>query len=325
METEKKALYNSLRMNWIHNPGLKVHPWQVEDLRLVEVKDLLERLTLLGASFDPVHFMALAENYETPEEFADSLFGEQEAEEADEGFLIVFELWRRWLPEKQSLSLFCDELDHQIHLYDAGEIGNNESLHDTIGRLLQILNENADAGIKPADCMKNLAAHSAHDLESFLYDYLSQEIEEGNLSWARDFVEGFTPFVTDPSWFNLLDLKVKVEEGQPNLEPEFKALLKKSLQAPLDFYLEVMDLLTRYGDEALFAATLKKMLPLAENEADLYDISELAADFFHFLDDENKENRVLALLKKLNRDSGRKLSHPHPGVRDLSLIVFGSP
>ena len=95
METKKKALYNTLRLNWLANPELKVHPWQVEDLRSVDSEELLQRIALLGVKMDPAQFMALAEEYETPEDLSEELFSEHEPEEADEGFLAVFELWRR--------------------------------------------------------------------------------------------------------------------------------------------------------------------------------------------------------------------------------------
>lgn len=324
METQKKALYNALRMNWVQNPSLKVHPWQVEDLRARDSEELLERIQLLGVPMDPIHFMALAEEYDSPEELSEALFTELEPEEADGGFLAVFELWRRMLPEKPSLSLFCDELDYQIQLYDTDKLVDIEAMNSTISRLLQILNENADLGMSPDECMENLAVYSAHDIEQFLYDYLSQELEEGNLAWVHDIVEGLHPYLSKNLWFELLELKSKAEEGKINLEPEIRSLLKKSSKEPLDFHLEFLDFLTRYGDEPLFSQEVEKALSLAENEEDLYDLVTLAADFFHFLDDEDREKRVLELVKGLNQTSDKEIGSDDRIVRAFKSIVFGS-
>jgi len=44
METERRALYNLLRLNWLRDPSVKVERWQVEDLRSVSTPDLLYRI-----------------------------------------------------------------------------------------------------------------------------------------------------------------------------------------------------------------------------------------------------------------------------------------
>lgn len=322
MKTERKALYNSLRMNWLRDPELTVADWQVENLRLLSTEELFNRLSVLGFVFDPIHFMSLADNYDTPEELGDELFEEEDAEEADQGYLIFFELWRRLLPEKQSLSLFCDELDHQIHLYDTHPDNDPVIFQDTIGRLLQILNENADSGLSPEVCMENLAAQSANDVEQFLYDYFSEEIEQGNLSWASDFIEGFAPFVQDKRWFEFLELRLKAEQDEIDLESEITSLLKKSPDEPLDFYLEILEFLTKHGDQKVFSLVAKKALPLLTNFEDLIDLIAISADFAHFLDDEKRENELLRLLKSVESKEDMPLTPNDPAISQYKKILL---
>ena len=41
---------------------------------------------------------------------------------------MIFELWRRLVPEKQTVSLIADEVDYQISAYDLGELERMELL-----------------------------------------------------------------------------------------------------------------------------------------------------------------------------------------------------
>ena len=171
--------------------------------------------------------------------------------------------------------------------------------------------------------MESLEVFSANDIKQFLYDYFSQEIDDGNLAWARDMIEGFIPFLSSSPWCKLLEIKIKAEEGKEDLEPRVKALLKEGEKESLDFQMEILDFLTRFGDESLFSAALKKALPLAENEEDLYDLIQLAADFFHFLDDEDREKRVLELSEGRNFMSDKELKEDDRMILAFKSIVFG--
>src|SRR4051812_28437996 len=111
---EKKALYNLLRMHWLNNPNVKVEAWQIEDYRNLTLKILFDRLRQFSIHLDSESFIAYAEECETPEELAESFIGDRHLsiEQEDLIYLLVFELWRRLVTHKLSLSIFCNDLDH---------------------------------------------------------------------------------------------------------------------------------------------------------------------------------------------------------------------
>ncbi len=60
---------------------------------------------------------------------------------------------RRLIPEKQSLTIFCDELDHQIDLYDSNMLENMDALEDCLDNLQGLLNKNTDEGPNQKNCL----------------------------------------------------------------------------------------------------------------------------------------------------------------------------
>src|SRR5262249_5498720 len=131
MQLKGKALFNLLRINWLENRQGDVKPWQVEDLRDVDIQELFKRLKKLGLILDETTFYLYAENCNSPEEMNDHVWIEEEdIEGRDQTYLLIFELWRRLLPDQLCLSIFCDELDQLIELYDKGELENEEPMQN---------------------------------------------------------------------------------------------------------------------------------------------------------------------------------------------------
>lgn len=323
MESERKALYNSLRLNWIRDPSLKVQPWQVEDLREAKLEDLFKRIQENGLSFDRFSFHQAAESYDSPEEMAGALLDELDiSQEAyDRIYLAIFELWRRLLPEKQSLSVFCDELDYQVHLYDSGELKNFEAFQDTINDLLEILEENVDSGLSPQEAFQTLSKETANNIEEFLYDYIADEIDEGHDSYASDLIEGFSPYITDKRWFDLLSTRIAIQDEGEGVEQAIQSLLKKVKNADLEFYLELLAFLSKRGDRKTYALVAKKALSLFETEEDLADFLAITSDFFHFMDDETNETKILDLSRSRNKNPDAPLSPSDPALQEIKKLI----
>lgn len=209
---QTKAIYNLLRLNAADDPGVSAAPWALEDLRALSLEESFSRLDKYGVQLDRKAFHHFASDCETPEELADLLLPDGASEkERDPFYLIVFELWRRLMPEKQSLSIFCDEIDHRIALYDRGDPESDELVQDGLANLLEVLDENVDAGADPEEVFLAVSDYCAHDLEGFLHDYIADLLDSENSLYASELIEGFYPYLSDPQ--QLDDLRKRLVES----------------------------------------------------------------------------------------------------------------
>lgn len=303
---EKRALYNLLRMNWLNDPRIDVEPWQVEDYRSAPIDTLFDRLRQLGFHFERTSFIAHADACDAPEELAESLFQDDitDAKEQDQIYLIIFELWRRLVPEKPCLSIFCDELDHQIHLFDRGEITQPEHIQDIIAELQVVLNEHVDKGIKPIDAFDAVTSCCANDIATFLYDFIAEQIDTNNDLYASDLLEAFTPYIKDKKWFTFLKARLLFLSDPISANLMIKELVHKHSKNPdLEFNLEILSSMVQYGQKSIFNQLLKDTIPLLKTEEDLQDLLSIYSDFAHYQDDEEIEKALQESLKNRSQNN----------------------
>lgn len=304
MDANCRTLYNSLRMNWLLDSTIEVEPWQVEDYRALTTEQLFERLKLQDVDLDKNTFHSLADQFDTPEELTLQLLSTRDDDEMtqDQIYLIFFELWRRLLPEKTCLSIFCDELDYQIYLYDHGKTENIETLQDAIANLQVILNENLDEGTDPIEAFQAISHACANDLETFLYDYIAEQIDLGHESYASELLDDFSDYVTDPKWFDFLRARLT---GSSDPEVAFEMiheLMKVAEKSKdLEFNFELISLMIEQGGHDDFLKIIKITIPLLKCEEDFQDLLTATADFYHRLDREDIENQIQNILKRRNQ------------------------
>lgn len=304
MSTERKALYNSLRMNWIMNPNMPVEPWQVEDYRNISLDEIFDRLKLQEIELDKINFLALADEYDTPESLLDHLLEEEDLDQRshDQIYLLIFELWRRLVPEKPTLTIFCDELDYQIQQYDHGEAKDLEAIQDALANLKVVLDENVDQGGEPGEVFEQICSGCANDIESFLYDYISEQIDEHNYSYSSDLLDAFEDYVQDIKWFEFLRLRqvsATDPEGANNL---LRGVLLDNAKHPdLVYSLEILSFLVQGGDEKVFTTLLKQTVSLLETEEDFQDLLAICIDFYHLLDLDSVENQIQQIAKSCSK------------------------
>lgn len=207
MEFKGRSFYNLLRINLKEDPSLHVEPWQVADYRLFSVEEILEELRVLKVPLTQEAFFLYAESCESPEDLLECLWIDEDKEEEQEKvYLLLFELWRRWATDKRSLSIFCDELDEQIFLYDEGHLEEEESLQKALNMLEDLLDQGVDEGVLPKEIFKMISFYLAHDVEQFLYDYIVDLIEKENEVYASELIDGMISYVSEKKWFDLLRL-----------------------------------------------------------------------------------------------------------------------
>jgi hypothetical protein len=193
---QTKAIYNLLRLNRAKDLSVQAEPWALEDLRALGLEELFARLRERNVALDKGLFVQFAEPCDTPEQMTDVLVSDElSEEERDPVYLLIFEAWRRLTPEKPSLSIFGDELDHRIALYDQGSPDSDELVQEGLDHFLEVLEENTDT----EGVFALIAEHCAHDLEGFLRDYIAELVDEGHSVYANELIEGFSPYMHNRS------------------------------------------------------------------------------------------------------------------------------
>lgn len=317
MEINRRALYNSLRMNWVLDPTLQVEAWQVEDYRAIPSDLLFERLEDRDIRLDKASFVAFADTVDNPEDLTEALLHDASVDmkKQDQVYLIVFELWRRFVPEKPCLSILCDEVDHQIHLYDQGQATTGEEIADTLANLQVILDENTDEGADPHEAFDIINSGCANDIESFLHDFISEKIDDCNYSYAAELLDGFSDYLHDVKWFEFLRARLVAVSDPEEANQIVKQLISvKNPDPDLEFNLEVLSFLVSVGDRETFERLVKQSAELLQVEEDFQALVSISADFYHRLDREQIEKALQSILKQREKhhlDKNFDLNDPH--------------
>jgi hypothetical protein len=321
MELKGKALYNLLKINALDNPALAPNVWQIEDLRSLATPVLFERLKRLKLALDENSFALYAEETDSPEDLVDFVWDdENDAEGRDRAYMLLFELWRRLLPQKRCLSIFCDELDHLIDKYDRGMLEDEESLEGALSILEDILDDACDQqGISPQEVFNEISRYCAHDLESFIYDFISARIEAEGELYASELIDSFYEYISDKKWFDFLRARLFFSTHTEQSNILIERLLEQLNEEPdIDLSLQIIDGLVHYGDIRLFPFAVKQTIPLLKTEKDLRDLLTMSAEYYRCLDREKEENEIHALLEKRS-----KLHESQPfDSSDTSLMSF---
>lgn len=325
MEMNRRALYNSLRMNWVMDPALAVEAWQVEDYRAIPLDQLFERLEDRDIRLSKSTFAAFADSVDDPEELTESILHDssEDMEVQDQIYLIIFELWRRLLPEKPCLSVLCDEIDHQIHLHDQGHGANGEGIADSLADLQVVLDENTDAGADPHEAFDCINSGCANDVETFLHDYISEQIDEDNYSYATELLDGFSSYLHDVKWFEFLRARLVAVSDQEEANRIVKELIAdKHAEPDLELNLEVLSFLVTIGDRDTFENIAKQTLGLLQVEEDFQALVSISADFYHRLDKEKIETSLQSILKQRQKHhSEKKINGNDPDLTAFLNII----
>ena len=301
MDIERRALYTALRLNWLQDPSLELEPWQVENYREMSLPLIFSRLKHLGLNLDKESFAALSDTYDSPEDLVDDLFADEEPDpkKEDQLYLLLFELWRRFEKDKPSLSIFCEELDHQIFLYDQGQMKSLEDIQDLLSRLQLILEENSEEGADPESILQMISRGCANDIEGFLQDFISEQIEAENYSYAQDLLENFLPYTSDKKWFELLKLKLITHTDPLQVPPTLETLVETALDSnDLEFIFEVLSESVYDGDKEIFIQLVKHSLSLLKYEEDFKDLISICTEFLRSLDKDVETEKLETLIEK---------------------------
>lgn len=247
--------------------------WQLDNFRALDEQRLFQDLHKLKIDLSPATFDEIAARFDSPEQMTETLATHLQKTPHDHAYLILFELWRRHIPEKQTLSLACDELDHLIMLYDSKQLSEPTEIEDQIDLIKEILEENVDLGMDPKKAFQLIESHSANGIEDFLYDYILDQIKGDQLQYASDLIQDFYPYLKEPRWFDFLKARLlyisETEEGVLAIE---KLILEEE-HPNVELNLEILSFLAKRSIHELFFEIATKTLPLLQVEGDLTDFA----------------------------------------------------
>ncbi|NDE82342.1 MAG: hypothetical protein EB051_01835 [Chlamydiia bacterium] len=300
MRFRGKALYNLVKFSYLEQPTSEVKPWQIADYRQITQHQLFARLSSLGIILTVPGFISYAESCESPEELIDCLWVDEEPNnQYEEAYLILFELWRRLLPQKQTLSVFGDEIDHMIYAYDKGDLLDEDLLQKSIADLEDILDQSADAGTEPEEVFQTISQYCAHDIETFLYDYIIEQMDEGSETYASELLDGFYDYVLEKQWFDFLRARLFAITESEESDTLFLGLIEQQEEAPdLELCFEIARFVVNRGDTSLFIKAASTVLSQLKVEEDYKALLEILAEFYRCLDQEMKEKAILDALNK---------------------------
>lgn len=322
---ERKALFNLLRMQWLQDPSFAVEEWQIEDLRGLELEQLFDRLQRHEIWLDRLSFISYADTAETPEELSDHFIGEKAVQdhEQDQIYLLIFELWRRLIPERKSLTIFCDELDHYIWQYDHYELDDLGPLQYALDHLAQILREGNESGHDPLDVFEAVACRCANDLESFLFDYINDRIDEGDLEYATILLDSFIDFMSDTKWFHLLRNRILSMEDPKLAIQNLSNLIHEAHAEPdLDFLFELLLILVDVGNDPLFLPVVQDIIRQIKLEQQFQEILQITYDYYQRQDRDEVAGEILKIIESRDNISVKApFSQKDPVIEKFYMII----
>lgn len=321
MLLETKALYNLIKFNFLEDSTLKCENWQVEDLRDEKLDILFKKLLDLRVDLNKESFLSYAKKMENPEDLTNFLV--KDSKIYDRVYLIIFELWRRFLLEKLSLSIFCDELDHRIYLYVNDKLKSDELIQDVIANLLDILNDNIDLGKNPKIIFQHISKYLAYDIEIFLYDYIADQIDYGHDLYAMELIEEFYMFVNNIRWFDFFSMKLVFETDEVEARAILKSIVKELEKKPdINLQIEILKFMIESGDPDIFLKLLQNTLKKIEIEKDFIEVMEIASDFYRRLDRDKKDLAIQKIIKKRSKgDPLKKINLKDPDMKSFKEFL----
>ncbi len=318
MRMQVKALCNLLRRQ---SGSVRAEPWQLQDYRTLSIEELLQRLGSWGITLSQESFLLQAEPLDSPEELANVICENEESKEPV--YLLLFELWRHLLPEKESVSIFCDALDDLIEKFEKNPQAYGNALQKKIDDLHIILEESHDAGGSPHEIFATIASYSSYDLEMFLHDYIADQIDSGHAVNAADLIEDFYPYSNDPIWLDLLRARLLALKEPHEANLLFKTILEATEEHPdLDLLLEMATFLVHHGDPHLFHQTIQTAFQLLRTEEDLQELIVIMADYYGTLDMTKEEKALQNLFaKRAQQPLAKNLNKEDPDVQSLAKFL----
>ncbi|MCH9812124.1 hypothetical protein K0U07_05125 [bacterium] len=291
-----RAYYNLLLLQ--SQRGLKVdaQPWEYMDYAVVAMDDLFAAIQSLHYLFDKESFLSYCVSFDSPEEMVTSL-EPKESEEKNKLYLLVFELWKRLLPDRESISIFADALDRRIAEYEKNK--DDERILDAFEQVVEILESNCIDETPPESIFERFCLYVAHDLESVIYTYIDSKCEVGVEDRAMDLLDHFLPYVKEKRALQFLQLKsLPLDFVEERLR--LTEFLCESLQEEVNLTLSLPFLfyLIEHHQKELFVDLFSTLVHKVNEESALVALLDVLVEYHRFFGREELTKKVADFLKR---------------------------
>jgi hypothetical protein len=155
-----------------------------------------------------------------------------------------------------------------------------------------------DEGMSPREAFQSFSQYCSQDVESFLYEYHSDLIDEDKLLDASDLLDRFYPFFLDTTWFDFLRARILTPTDPHEANIVFKSILEElKEELDLDLLLEIAAFLVHHGDPHLFQQAASQAFELLTIEEDFQELIATVADYYQCIDQEKEAEELQSLFK----------------------------
>jgi hypothetical protein len=317
-DMSRKALYNLLRMNWLEDSSLQVEQWQVADYRSFSLEELFGALKHDHIELNERSLQFYIESFNNPEDLADSFLEDSFlVEKQDRIFLAIFELWRRFAQDKPTISIFSDELDHQIYLYDRSNLCS-ENLRNVLEYLLEVIEDS----LSQEEVFTTITNHCANDIEAFLYDFLADQLDQENYLYVSAFVDRIYDAIPYSIPFDFLKVRLISVSDIENANESLMEVIEMLNEEPdFDLSLEILQYL---ADQAAKQAFLNLSLLLCrsiDTDEDLLALAQIGSVFFDSIHESDKKEKIDQIVNTLKET---KSLHYHECLSTFQKLMVAA-
>lgn len=296
MQLQTKALYNLIHFNLKQGNDLDCEPWQKQDLESLSENELFSEIHKLGFDISEEQFSAFGQDADSPEALTEFFIEESGDHKLyDRLYLMIFELWKRYFPDRKSISIYCDELDQLIYLYDNHLLESDEEIQDALESLKEILEENLDEGQDPQKVWALVSQYCAHDLSSFMFDYISELIDTGHEVYASELIDAFEKYIQNRGIEFLKIRTLDFIDAEEKIGDFVSSLLK---DPDYSLQIEVLDFLTNTQNAERFKTLLKRTIEQTEDEDSFFELIDIAIEYYQNFNNEEKTSALEELESK---------------------------
>lgn len=304
-----RGYYNLLWLQKLRGLPVSAESWESKDYRKIPLETLWNELSSLSLYFNSESFTAFCAPLDSPEELIQILMPE-EGEEKNKVYLLIFELWRRLLPAKESVSIFADQLDRKIAAYE--KYKDDLELLSALNQVVDILESNTITDDPPEAIFERLCLYVAHDLESVIYTYIDSGLtDDSHLDSRLLLIDHFMPYVKDKSRLQFLRLKsmpVDFSYEREKLAEHIISSLQEKINIPLS--IDLLFYFIEKRDKELFSEFFSFLISSVAEEKILVKLLDVLMEYHATFGRQEKQNQVYAFLQKhLDKNQEVDIAH----------------